>query len=70
MLEMSREFLEVEFEQLVKLVFDSIFKETAKVTDNNVIQYLLLCSWALQVVRAKYQKEREEAKDDVAKDRV
>ena len=56
---MSREFLEVEFEQLVKLVFDSIFKETAKVTDNNVIQYLLLCSWALQVVRAKYLKERE-----------
>lgn len=56
MLEMSREFLEVEFEQLVKLVFDSIFKETAKVTDNNVIQYLLLCSWALQVVRAKYHK--------------
>jgi len=40
------------------LVFDSVFRETSKVVEHNIIQYLLLCSWALQVTRAKYKKER------------
>jgi hypothetical protein len=69
-LEMSREFLEVEFEQLTKLVFDNIFRETERVTENNIIQYLLLCSWALQVAKAKYHKDRADAVDDIEKDRV
>jgi hypothetical protein len=43
---------------LVKLVFDNIFKQAPKVSDENVIQYLLLCGWALEVVRAKYHYER------------
>jgi hypothetical protein len=43
---------------MIKLVFDQIFRETAKVTDQNIVQYLLLCSWALQSVKAKYNYER------------
>lgn len=55
---------------MVKLVFDSVFRETSKVAEHNVIQYLLLCSWALQVTRAKYKKERSEAANELERDRV
>ena len=43
---------------MVKLLFDQIFRESARVTEQNVVQYLLLCSWALRSVKAKYDYER------------
>ena len=43
---------------IVKITFNDIFRQSARITDENVIQYMLLCSWALQTVRARYHKER------------
>lgn len=48
--------MEVEFEILSKLVFDNIYKETAKVSKQNVMQYLILSSWVLKMTRSKYYK--------------
>lgn len=55
---LTEEFLELEFELLIKLTFNDIFRESPKVPDLNVIEYLLLCSWALQMVRARYHHLR------------
>ena len=59
--ELVREFLEVEFEQLGKLVFHDLFRETERVEEADVLQYMQLCSWALRVVRAKYAQEKAQS---------
>lgn len=48
-------------------MFDLVFKSAAKVSENNVIQYLLLCSWALQMTQCKYEKEVKDAQSEVDK---
>lgn len=59
---LTEEFLELEFEMIIKMVFEDIFRESAKVNDSNIMQYLLLCSWALQMVRARYHYQRQQVK--------
>jgi hypothetical protein len=39
---------------LSEMVFNSIYKETSNVSDQHVINYMLLCSWAMQMTRKKY----------------
>ena len=56
--EYAKEFAEVEFELLSKQTFDSIYKEVPRVNKQNIMQYLLLCSWEIKMTRAKYQKAK------------
>ena len=43
-----------------ELVFSQVYKETAKITTQNVIQYLLLCNWAAKMTRAKYLMQKSQ----------
>lgn len=45
-----------------RLVFDSIYKETAKVSKQNVMQYLILSSWILKMTRSKYHRGLAQAR--------
>lgn len=55
----AKEFVEVDFEYLSGEIFDHLFKETPRVTKENIIQYLILCSWQLKMTRFKYQKAKK-----------
>ena len=45
------------------MIFDSIYKENAKVNKQNIIQYLLLCSWELKMTRSKHIKALSEVNE-------
>lgn len=68
--EYAEEFTQVEFEILSKLLFDSIYKEVPKINKQNIIHYLLLCSWDLKMTRCKYLKDCSKAKTPQEKGQV
>lgn len=47
---------------LVAAVFDSIFRDDARVTDKLRINYMLLCGWAIQLTISRYEKRKVDCK--------
>lgn len=59
---LAGEFVEVEFARVVALVFDAVYKEEPRVTEKHKIYYFVLCSWAVEMTRCKYQYAKHHAK--------
>jgi hypothetical protein len=58
--ELCQEFVEVELPMISTLVFSQVYKETAKISTQNVIQYLMLCNWAIKMTRSKFLYEKSQ----------
>lgn len=45
------------------MIFDAVYKEEPRVTQKHKIYYFLLCAWAIDMTRCKYQAAKESATD-------
>jgi hypothetical protein len=61
MIEYAKEFLEVEFMKFITMVFDPVYKEEPRVTQKHKIYYFILCAWAIEMTRKKYQSFKNAA---------